>query len=65
MIDSIHAAGLQRKVPFKKYKKARLRMLQKEFCIKLEPEELAHYETLDTETKVDQFYVAMLNKYWR
>ena len=64
MIDDRTAAGFQREMSFKQYKKYKLHMLEVDNCIKLSPEELAHYKTLDTKTKIDQFCVAMWNKYW-
>lgn len=64
MVDDKIAAGFVRQMPFKTYKKYKLRMLQRDFCIRLTEEELAHYETLDTKTKVDQFCIAILNNRW-
>ena len=65
MIDDKNAAGFQRQMSFKTYKKYKLRMLQKDFCITLTEEELADYNALETEIKVDQFCVTILNKRWR
>lgn len=64
MIDDRSAAGFQRQMSFKQYKKYKLRMLQRDFCIKLTEEELAYYKTLDTEIKIDQFCVTILNDRW-
>ncbi len=61
MIDDKAAAGFSRKMSFKTYKKYKLRMLQKDFCIQLTEEDLDYYNTLDTETKVDQFFIAIIN----
>lgn len=65
MIDDKTAAGFQRQMSFKTYKKYKLRMLQRDFCLPLKPDELAYYETLTTETQIDTFCVTMLNKYWQ
>ena len=64
MIDDRTAAGFQGQMSFKTYKKMKLRMLRRDFCIKLTDEDLEHYDTLDTETKVDQFCVTILNREW-
>lgn len=64
MIDDRTAAGFTRQMSFKTYKKYKLNMLQRDFCIMLTQEELAHYKTLDTEVKVDQFCVTILNDRW-
>ena len=64
MIDDRNAAGFQRKMSFKQYKKMKLRMLQRDFCIQLTNEELAHASTLTTEAQVDQFCVTILNNRW-
>lgn len=65
MIDDKKAAGFQRQMSFKTYKKMKLRMLRRDFCINLTEEELARYNTLDTEIKVDQFCVTVLNNRWK
>lgn len=62
MIDDRKAAGFERKISFKQYKKYKLRMLQRDFCIKLEEEDIAHYNTLTTETQIDQFCIRILNE---
>lgn len=64
MIDDRSAAGFQRKMSFKSYKKMKLRMLQRDFCIKLTDEELEHANTLTTEAQVDQFCIGVLNNRW-
>ena len=64
MIDDRSATGFQRKMSFKSYKKMKLRMLQRDFCIKLTDEELEHANTLTTEAQVDQFCITILNNRW-
>lgn len=64
MIDDKNAAGFQRKMSFKTYKKMKLRMLRRDFCIQLTDEELARYDALTTEIQVDQFCVTVLNDRW-
>ena len=65
MADEKHASGLQRQMTFKQYKKEKIRMLKSDFCLPMTQEELAYMHNLTTETEIDQFYVTMLNKYWR
>lgn len=64
MIDDKSAAGFQRKMSFKQYKKAKLRMLERDFCIKLTAAELVQATTLETEGEVDRFFVTVLNNRW-
>lgn len=65
MIDDRTAAGFQRQMSFKQYKKYKLKMLQRDFCIKLEDEELAQYDVLTTEFEVDRFCITILNDRWQ
>ena len=48
----------------KAYRKYKLKMLSRDFRITITKEELAHAETLTTETQIDQFCLGMINKYW-
>lgn len=64
MIDDRNAAVPDRKMSFKQYKKHKLKMLRRDFCIRLTEEELAHADTLTTEMQVDQFCLGILNKRW-
>ena len=65
MVDDRTAAGFQRQMSFKTYKKYKLKMLQRDFCINLTEEELAYYDTLTTEVKIDQFCLKILNDRWQ
>lgn len=64
MIDDKKAAGFQRQMSFKTYKKMKLRMLQRDFYINLTEEELEHANTLTTEAAIDQFCISILNNRW-
>ena len=64
MIDDRTSPGFQRQMPFKTYKKMKLKMLQRDFCVKLTAEELAHADTLTTEIQIDQFCLGILEKRW-
>ena len=54
----------QRKVSFNAYRKEKLRMLRKDFCLDLTPAELAHVNSLTTEIQVDQFCLGIINNRW-
>lgn len=64
MIDSKQAAQFQRTVSFKTYKKMKLKMLRRDFCILLTDDELARFNALTTEIQVDQFCLGILNNRW-
>lgn len=61
--DRISALN-NRPMSIKAYRKYKLKMLKRDFRITINEEELAHAETLTTETQLDQFCLAMINKYW-
>ena len=65
MIDSQQATQFQRTMSFKTYKKMKLKMLRRDFCILLTDDELAHFDTLTTEIQVDQFCLGILNNRWK
>lgn len=46
------------------YRKYKLRVLERDFCVHITPEERSYAETLVTTTQIDQFCIGMLNKYW-
>jgi hypothetical protein len=46
------------------YRKFKLKILKRDFCVTLTEEELAHAETLTTEAQLDQFCMGILNKRW-
>ena len=64
MMDDKTAAGFTRQMSFKTYKRYKLRMLERDFCILLTPEELERYKTFTTESQVDQFCLGILNDRW-
>ncbi len=64
MIDDKQAAGFQRQMSFKQYKKMKLSMLTRDFYLPLTEEEIATAKALTTETEIDRFCITMLNKYW-
>jgi len=64
MIDDRTSAVPQKTMSFNAYRNMKLRMLTRDFCIKLTEEELAHAKTLKTKVQVDQFCITALDKYW-
>jgi hypothetical protein len=62
MIDDRTAARTERQMSFKSYKKMKLKMLKRDFCIALSDEELKRAESLKNEIQVDQFCIDMFNK---
>ena len=64
MINDRESAAPQRKMSLKAYRKMKLKMLERDFCIKLTDEEKAHAATLTTETAIDQFCISILNNRW-
>ena len=64
MINDREAARPERKMSFKSYKKMKLKMLRRDFCIMLTDEELERAESLQSEIQVDQFCLGILNGRW-
>lgn len=64
MINDRESAFNERKMSLKEYRKMKLKMLQRDFRIKLTDEDIAHAETLTTEIQIDQFCLGILNTRW-
>ena len=64
MINDKKRVFNQRKLSIKEYRKMKLKILQRDFRVKLTDEEIAHAETLTTETQIDQFCLGILNQRW-
>jgi hypothetical protein len=47
------------------YRKFKLKILERDFCVHITNEEKAHAETLTTEAQINQFFTSMLDKYWK
>ena len=56
---------IPRPVSVKTYRKEKLKMLSRDFCIKLTDEEIAHANELNTIAEIDQFFVTVLNSRWQ
>lgn len=50
--------------PLDTYRKNKLKILHRDFRITITDEERKRAETLQTEAQIDQFCIAMMNKYW-
>lgn len=59
MNELIHST---KQLSIKAYRKMKLRML-KEFCIKLNDEEMERFNSFTREIDVDNFCISMFNKY--
>ena len=60
----VESVGIPKTANINTYRKAKIKMLQRDFCIKLTEEELKHVNALATEIKIDQFCLGMINKRW-
>lgn len=64
MLDDRTATRPERKMSFRMYKQMKKKMLVKDFCITLTKEESDRFDSLKTETQVDQFCIGILNNRW-
>jgi hypothetical protein len=48
----------------KAYRKAKMKILEHEFCIQLNEDEKAHFETLHTESVIDRYARTILQNRW-
>lgn len=58
------AIGLPVTGNFESYRKAKLKILEKDCCIKLTQEDREHANSLKTEIEVDNFFISAIRKYW-
>lgn len=64
MLDDRNAVRPQKQMSFKTYKKMKIAMLERDFCIALTDEELERAASLQSEIQVDQFCLGILNGRW-
>lgn len=64
MIDDRTATAPQRTMSIKAYRKMKIKMLERDFCIPLTDEEKARANTLTTYAALDQFALGILNNRW-
>lgn len=51
-------------LPIKAYRKAKMKMLEREFMIALKPVEKEHFETLQTEIAIDRYFRTIIQSRW-
>ena len=56
------AIGLPVTGNLESYRKAKLKILKRDFYIKLTPEELEHARNLKTETEIDNFFISVIRR---
>ena len=56
------ATGVPTKGDINTYRKAKLKILKRDFYIKLTPEELAHANSLKTEIEIDNFFISAIKR---
>lgn len=54
----------ERKMSIKTYRKAKIKMLEKDFKIPLTADEKAHFNTLETEAAIDRYARTILHSRW-
>ena len=57
-------SSIHKSVSLRQYKKEKIQMLQRDFCIKLSEEDIAHANTLTTEVQLDKWALGILNREW-
>lgn len=58
------ATGVPMTGDLETYRKAKLKILSRDFYIKLTPEELEHANNLKTEIEIDNFFISAINRHW-
>lgn len=58
------AIGLPVTSNLESYRKAKLKILKRDFHIYLTPEELEHARNLKTEIEIDNFFISAINRHW-
>ena len=64
MGPSTYTAGVPVTNNIDSYRKAKLKILKRDFYIKLTPEEIAHADNLKSEIEVDNFFISAINRHW-
>ena len=63
-MDYISNIGIPKTTNINSYRKAKLKMLNRDFRITLTDEELAHVNTLKSEIAIDNFCISVINRHW-
>ena len=59
----VRGTYVERKVSLKTYKKTKIKMLTRDFLLKLSEGEIDHLNALENENDVDRYARSLLNKY--
>ena len=57
-------AASTKQTNIKTYRKQRIRMLEREFMVKLTAEEKEYFDTLNTEIAIDRYFKHILKERW-
>lgn len=64
MLDDRTAFTPKKTMSLKTYRKMKLKMLSRDFCITLTQEELDHVNELTSEIAIDNFCISVINNHW-
>ena len=45
-----------------KYRQLKIKLLQKDFCIRLTSEQLSHFDSLSSDREIERYFFAILNQ---
>lgn len=54
----------EKSVSLPQYKKNKIKMLQRDFCLKLTEEEIETINSLESETEIDRYARELMEKHW-
>ena len=64
MLDDRTAFIPQKSMSLKAYRKMKLKMLSRDFCITLTQKEIDHANSLKSEIAIDNFCISVINNRW-
>lgn len=56
--------GTKKDTTISGYRKFKLKILERDFCIHITEQEKDYAKTLTTEGQINRFFLSMINKYW-
>lgn len=63
-VPYVESAVPKKTVSLKAYRKQKIKILERDFCIRLTEEEIERINKLTTEIQIDQFCLGIINKRW-
>lgn len=60
----VESAVPKKTASLKSYRKQKIKILERDFCIKLTEEEIERVNNLTTEVQIDQFCLGIINNRW-